>query len=178
MIFGDKRLRMENKKLKRQNQELKCKILDLERKYSILVEKLEFIRGVASTPISNCVETKISERAYLFVASKKDSVLLPTGHRAFSIDKVDLLINRRWPTVDGWFCKTYLTTEGTFAYIDDGELLLEEKQGEFVRIYAPLQQRIREENKVILKVTFPKPITEEELQNWLKFDPEVEVVFE
>ena len=180
ILVGEKKLKKEINELESQLAKVTQQKVDLDRKTNVLVEEVKFLRNVKETPIHSMVTVTLEPNSVLFVAEKDTGLMMPNGFRAFKIQGMEFLVNEHEQVHDFWGVDRYITTEGNIAYIYGNDLLLEVREGEYVRIYQKMQEHVREQNEAIVKVTFPYPIAQDKIMEFLgmRIDPIVEVVFE
>lgn len=184
----------------------------LEKKHKMLVETVDQLTKHMDIPIDTIMKIPHEHNSFIMIASKKDMILLPNGHKGYQIRHLHFLVDSAIYRTICWIaaiCEStsYLTTEGGIAHLYGerrlteskrdwkrdynsphlGKLLLEVIPDKETRIYPALKEVVRENNKAILKVTFPeqKEITEEDVRSILGIsqrqvhdDPVVEVIFE
>jgi len=181
ILVGEKKLKKEINELEFQLVKVTQQKADLDRKTNVLVEEVKFLRNVKETPIHSMVTVTLEPNSVLLVAQKKTALMMPNGFRAFKIQGMEFLVNEHEQVHAFWGgVHRYITTEGNIAYIYGNDLLLEVREGEYVRIYQKMQEHVREQNEAIVKVTFPYPIAQDKIMEFLgmRIDPIVEVVFE
>lgn len=182
------------------------KTVKLQEEKKLLVDEIKLLKKQEELPlIESPIIVPMDDRSFLFIASTYSKICLPRGHKGFKTNVMAFLISdsdsSSYKRVGRRFllAKQYFTTEGGFAYLASeiyegsqfnycsekfkGKLLLEEIPEKETRIYGPLQQLARENNKAIIKVSFPKPMTREEVTQFIglqqqRIDPVVEIIFE
>ena len=198
MIFGDG----EKDQLRTKNKQLNNDLRALQRKHTVLVKQVEMGKKISEQPISTVIEVPLDAKSDLIVVAKSSMIPMPTGGRAFLISRASHAGWGRIPRarflfdtlgsdtyresgascVDDIRCNLYLSTNGSFVYTFNGELLAEHKEHEYAKLFTPLQQAFRKTDRAVLKVTFPEVRSREETRIWLgldaRVDPIVEVVFE